>query len=342
MTKETILRVDRVQTHFRVRGRYGFGHRTLRAVNDVSFSIDRGRTLGLVGESGSGKTTLGRTILGLHQPAAGSVSLDGENLAGLRGARLRRKRLAIQAVFQDPYSSLDPRMSVGEIVAEPLRINGLAIGDRVAKALDDVGLSAAAARQRPSEFSGGQRQRIAIARALVLNPELIILDEAVSALDVSIQAQIINLLKRLQRERDVAYLFISHNLAVVRHSAHEVAVMYLGRIVEIGRRDQVFGRPTHPYTQALLSAVPIPDPDADRGKAIVLQGDLPNPLDPPSGCVFRGRCFMARPECAGAIPDLIERGEAGHRVACHFATTPAADTSPAASIPSATATGQRP
>jgi peptide/nickel transport system ATP-binding protein len=314
-----LLQVERLQTHFRLRGRYGWGSQVLRAVNDVSFAIERGRTLGLVGESGCGKSTLGRTILGLYKPAQGSISLGGEDLGRLSGVRLRRKRLAIQAVFQDPYSSLDPRMSVTDIVAEPLRINRLPVGDKVARALADVGLPPSAAAKRPAQFSGGQRQRIAIARALVLDPELIILDEAVSALDVSIQAQIINLLKRLQRERGVAYLFISHNLAVVRHSAHEVAVMYLGRIVETGARAQVFDRPSHPYTQALLSAVPIPDPAVERPDPVILQGDMPNPIDPPSGCVFRTRCPIAQPLCAENAPELVERGESGHRIACHFA-----------------------
>jgi oligopeptide/dipeptide ABC transporter ATP-binding protein len=317
-----VLRVDDLRTQFRVSKGLGFGHDVLRAVDGVSFEIDRGRTLGLVGESGCGKSTLARTILGLHKPASGSIAINGRDLASL-GRRLRRNlREEVQVVFQDPYSSLDPRMTVHEIVAEPLRINRRYDPARVLELLHQVGLPRQAALRRPAEFSGGQRQRIAIARALALRPHLIILDEAVSALDVSIQAQVLNLLKRLQRETGVSYLFISHNLAVVRNVADTVGVMYLGRIVEIGSRERLFGAPLHPYTQALLSAVPVPDPSqAARRRRIILGGDPPNPMAPPSGCGFRTRCWKAAAICANIVPPLASAAGAEHHVACHFAGT---------------------
>ena len=321
-----LLRVEDLRKHFRVTKPHGLGSNALKAVDGVSFALGEGETLGLVGESGCGKSTLGRTILGLHEATAGRVLLNGENLLAGRG-RARHHRREMQIVFQDPYASLDPRMSIFDIVAEPLHINGVYRPERVIEMLACVGLREEAAQRRPADFSGGQRQRIAIARALALDPALVILDEAVSALDVSIQAQIINLLKDLQRQRGLAYLFIAHDLSVVRHISHRVAVMYLGKIVEMGTREQVFGRPLHPYTQALLSAVPVPDPKRRRsGRRIVLKGDLPNPLDPPSGCAFRTRCFKAQAVCASAEPPLVEYGAEGQRAACHFASPRPADT----------------
>jgi oligopeptide/dipeptide ABC transporter ATP-binding protein len=315
-----ILAVDGLHTQFKIGRRFGFGSDTLHAVNGVSFSIARGQTLGLVGESGCGKSSLGRTILGLHEPAAGSVKLDGQELVGLSRRQRRASCRRMQVVFQDPFASLDPRMTIHDIVAEPLQINGVYSAARVAEMIDCVGLARDAAGRKPAEFSGGQRQRIAIARALALGPEVMILDEAVSALDVSIQAQIVNLLMRLQREFDLAFLFISHDLSVVRHISHQVAVMYLGRIVEIGSRDQVFGAPQHPYTQSLMSAKSAPDPARrQERRRIVLKGDLPNPLKPPSGCAFRTRCFKAQAFCAEDRPELVAHAKPDHRAACHFA-----------------------
>ena len=316
----TLLEVADLHTEFRVRRSFGLRTDALRAVNGASFTIRRGETLGLVGESGCGKSTLGRTILGLYRPAAGSVRLDGQELVGRSRGVLRPLRRRMQVVFQDPFASLDPRMVVHDIIAEPLRIHDTYSEARVFEMLDCVGLARDSVGRRPAEFSGGQRQRIAIARALALGPELVILDEAVSALDVSIQAQIVNLLKRLQRDFGLAYLFISHDLSVVRHISHQVAVMYLGRIVEVGSRDQIFRRPAHPYTQALLSAAVVPNPDRRRDAGrIVLEGDLPNPLNPPSGCAFRTRCFKAQARCAEEVPALAERPGIDHRAACHFA-----------------------
>jgi len=321
---QPLLQVDDLHTHFRVRGS-GWRSETLRAVNGVSFSIAQGETLGLVGESGCGKSTLGRTILRLNEPTRGAVHFKGQNLVGMGRGRMRAVRRSIQVVFQDPYASLDPKMTVGDIVAEPLRINNCYRPARVAEMLDCVGLQQDAAMRLPTEFSGGQRQRIAIARALALGPELLILDEAVSALDVSIQAQVINLLKRLQKEMGLTYLFISHDLSVVRYISNKVAVMYLGKIVEMGASEQIFSAPEHPYTQSLLSAVPIADPSYRKQRQrIVLKGDLPNPLDPPSGCAFRTRCFKAQPKCAEQEPLLEARTTtshlgAGHFSACHFA-----------------------
>jgi oligopeptide/dipeptide ABC transporter ATP-binding protein len=303
----------------------------VQAVDGVSFHIDRGETLGLVGESGSGKTTIGRTIVRITQPLAGAIDLGGVDLLALKGEELRRRRRRFQMVFQDPYSSLDPRQTVGEILAEPLRVHNLATGKareaRVAELLELVGLDTSFVERYPHEFSGGQRQRIGIARALAVEPEIIVCDEPISALDVSIQAQVINLLERLQADLGLTYLFIAHDLAVVRHIADRVAVMYLGKIVEIAPSDQLYAQPLHPYTVALLSAVPVPDARTERSRRrIILKGDIPSPADPPSGCRFHTRCWLrerlGNPEiCAIEDPPLapIAAASPEQTVACHFA-----------------------
>jgi oligopeptide transport system ATP-binding protein len=293
----------------------------IKAVDDVSFTIARGETLGLVGESGCGKTTTGRCILQLEKPTAGEIIFEGQNLADLDRKALNEKRERMQVIFQDPYSSLNPRMKIGAIIGEPMKVHGIypkrkARVERVAELLSVCGLNPKFMDRYPHEMSGGQRQRVGIARALSLNPQFIVCDEAVSALDVSIQAQVINLLENLREQFHLSYLFIAHDLSVVRHLCHRVAVMYLGRLVELAESDELFANPLHPYTQALLEAVPIPDPDVERRRAHrVMKGEVPSPINPPSGCVFHPRCPLAVDNCRTEVPQLREL-KPGHWVAC--------------------------
>ena len=318
-----ILEVENLVKHFPIKAGILIDRQigAVQAVDGVSFSVNRGETLGLVGESGCGKSTLSRAILQLIEPTSGSVRFDGREITGLRGSELRKLRPQMQMVFQDPYASLNPRKRVAQIVGDPMKLHGVVPRGGAVKAvqelLERVGLNPEHYNRFPHEFSGGQRQRIGIARALSLNPKMIIADEPVSALDVSIQAQIINLLEDLQEDLGLTYIFVAHDLGVVRHVADRIAVMYLGKIVELGPAAEVYSNPIHPYTLSLLSAVPLPDPKlAHERKRIVLQGDVPSPLHMPEGCPFRSRCRYATEECAKVCPTL-EEVSSGHQVACY-------------------------
>jgi len=317
---EKLLEINHLKKHFIIKGEKA-GHNRLRAVEDVSFDIYKGETLGLVGESGSGKTTAGRTLLRLYEPTGGSIIYDGKDITKVPIQPYRRK---MQYIFQDPYASLNPRMTVGDIVGEPIDIHRLCSSkaersERIEQLLEQVGLNSEQATRYPHEFSGGQRQRIGIARALAVQPEFIVCDEPVSALDVSIQAQIINMLEKLQQDMGLTYLFIAHDLAVVKHISQRIGVMYLGHIVELAETKELHANPLHPYTRALLSAIPAFDPEVNKArKRIILEGEIPNPLTPPKGCVFSTRCPYAKEICQQEVPVLNELSS-GHQVACHFA-----------------------
>jgi len=318
-----LVEVDDLTIRFPV-GRTGFWGNTkleVHAVEDVSLTVGRGETLGLVGESGSGKTTIGRAVLRRIDPTAGTIRFDGQDITKVKGEALRRLRRRMQLVFQDPYASLNPRMSVLELVAEPLVVHGLARNaeaarEQVTQLLDRCGLPEDAVDRRPHAFSGGQRQRIGIARALALQPEFIVADEPVSALDVSVRAQVVNLLQDLQAELGLSYLFIAHDLSVVRHISHRIAILYAGKLVELAPADRVYDHPIHPYTEALLSSVPVPDPPVQRRRRrIVLEGEIPNPIDPPKGCRFQTRCPLVEERCRHEQPPLEEKAS-GHVAAC--------------------------
>lgn len=326
---ETVLEVEDLVKHFPISQGVVFQRQigAVKAVDGVSFQLRRGETLGIVGESGCGKSTLAKLLMRLEEPDAGSVKFRGEDFLSVRGEELRRLRRKIQIIFQDPYTSLNPRMSVGDIIAEPFKLHPDAkpaqgIRNRVKELLEVVGLNPDHINRYPHQFSGGQRQRIGIARGLALNPDVIICDEPVSALDVSVQAQVMNLLDDLQKEFGLSYIFIAHDLSVVRHISDRVGVMYLGKLAELGREEEIYSGPAHPYTQALLSAVPVPDPTL-RGQReqIVLKGDPPNPADPPSGCRFRTRCWKATELCEVEEPQLIQRPGVSQQAACHYADT---------------------
>lgn len=316
---DPIIEVKNLKKYF-----YVGKNQSLKAVNDISFTIREGETLGMVGESGCGKSTVGRTMLRLYEPTSGEMKYKGKNIYNLSGSKMKQLRREIQMIFQDPYASLNPRMTITDIIGEALDIHGLVNNkkqrkQRVEELLDLVGLNPDHATRYPHEFSGGQRQRIGIARALAVDPKFIICDEPISALDVSIQAQVVNLLQDLQRKLGLTYLFIAHDLSMVKHISDRVAVMYLGKMVELASSKALYEKPLHPYTKALMSAIPIPDPKAVASKErIVLEGDLPSPIDPPSGCFFRTRCPIATDKCAEIEPPLEEM-KSGHWAACHYA-----------------------
>lgn len=320
---EALIEVKNLKKYFKInKGIFGGNTSYVKAVDDVSFTIKKGETLGLVGESGCGKTTTGRTLIKLYEPTAGSILFNGVDLAGLKPRQMMPYRRKIQMIFQDPYASLDPRMTVGDIIGEAIDIHRL-MGtkekkERVQYLLDKVGLNAEHASRYPHEFSGGQRQRIGIARALAVQPEFIVCDEPISALDVSIQAQVVNMLEDLQQDLGLTYLFIAHDLSMVKHISDRIGVMYLGKMVEIAGSNELYNNPIHPYTKALLSAIPIPDPDmSEANERIILEGEIPSPIDPPEGCRFRGRCKYAKDICSKVTPELKDMG-GGHSVACHL------------------------
>ncbi|MET3289590.1 ATP-binding cassette domain-containing protein [Brevibacillus fluminis] len=314
--RDTLIEVKNLKKFFQI------GDNTLKAVNDISFDIKRGETLGVVGESGCGKSTAGRTMLRLYEPTEGDILFEGKSIRNLNPQEMKAMRRNIQMIFQDPYASLNPRMTVGDIIGEALDIHGLATGEkrkqRIQELLSLVSLNPEHMNRFPHEFSGGQRQRIGIARALAVEPKFIVCDEPISALDVSVQAQVVNLLESLQEKMGLTYMFIAHDLSMVKYISDRVAVMYLGKMVELAESDALYEKPLHPYTQALLSAIPIPDPELERKRErIVLQGDVPSPMNPPSGCHFRTRCPKAMPECAAAEP-VWKEVEPGHFTACHL------------------------
>lgn len=319
--KDTLVEIKNLSKFFDVkRGMFSTKKSYVKAVDDVSFSIKKGETLGIVGESGCGKTTTGRTLLKLYEPTAGEIIYDGKDIAKLKNNEMLPYRRKMQMIFQDPYASLNSRMSVGDIIGEPIEIHKLMNKtekiERVKYLLNKVGLSAEDVRRYPHEFSGGQRQRIGIARALAVQPEFIVCDEPISALDVSIQAQVVNMLEDLQDDLGLTYLFIAHDLSMVKHISNKIGVMYLGKLVEIAESNELYKNPLHPYTKALLSAIPVPDPDmAAQNQRIMLEGEIPSPIDPPEGCRFRGRCKYAMPMCAEAQPELKDMGSE-HKVAC--------------------------
>lgn len=318
--EKTILKVDHLKTYFDVTKGAFAKKQIVKAVDDVSFEVKENETFGLVGESGCGKSTLGRTIVKLYDPTAGEIEFDGQDVAKLKGSNLKKYRKNMQMIFQDPYASLNPRMTVGEMIMEPMKIHHIYKTDseceqRAKELLDIVSLKPDHIRRYPAEFSGGQRQRIGIARALAVNPKFIVCDEPISALDASIQAQVINLLKHIQKEMGISYIFIAHDLGMVKHISDRIGVMYLGHMVECGPSDDVYHRPLHPYTQALLSAIPIPDPDVAKAKQrIILEGEIPSPINPPAGCPFASRCPRATERCKQETPQSIQVGN--RSVAC--------------------------